>query len=75
MIVSVTVLSYEAIWSGHGPSIIDTEENPIFDQDADRIISVRFHDLDPHSSTIVHRSSERRIGARRADTSDAVRQP
>jgi len=28
-------------------SIVDPEEEPIFEQDTDRIITLRFHDLDP----------------------------
>ena len=57
MITTVTVLSYEAMRerARHDRipatacvvSIIDPEEEPIFAADTDRIITVRFHDLDP----------------------------
>ena len=57
VITSVTVLSYEAMRErarDHGipanafvVSIVDPEEEPIFEQDTDRIITLRFHDLDP----------------------------
>ena len=57
MITTVTVLSYEAMRErarDHGVpanavvvSIIDPEEEPIFEYDTDRIITLRFHDLDP----------------------------
>ena len=57
MITTVTVLSYEAMRerARHDRipatacvvSIVDPEEEPIFAADTDRIITVRFHDLDP----------------------------
>ena len=57
MITSITVLSYAAMLErakDHGipanvfvVSIVDPEEAPIFEQDTDRIITLRFHDLDP----------------------------
>ena len=57
MITSITVLSYEAMLerarhhripaNTFVVSIIDPEEEPIFAPDTDRIITVRFHDLDP----------------------------
>ena len=57
MITTVTVLSYEAMRerARHDRipatacvvSIVDPEEAPIFEQDTERIITVRFHDLDP----------------------------
>jgi len=57
VITSITVLSYEAMLerarhhripaNTFVVSIIDPEEEPIFAPDTDRIITVRFHDLDP----------------------------
>jgi len=57
VITSITVLSYEAMLErarGHRipantsvVSIVDPEEEPIFEEDTERIITVRFHDLDP----------------------------
>ncbi len=57
MITTVTVLSYEAMRErakDHGipanvfvVSIVDPEEAPIFEEDTERIITVRFHDLNP----------------------------
>ena len=57
MITFITVLSYEAMLERARDhripantfvvSIIDPEEEPIFAADTDRIITVRFHDLDP----------------------------
>ena len=57
MITTVTVLSYEAMRERARDhrisantfvvSIIDPEEEPIFEEDTERIITVRFHDLDP----------------------------
>ena len=57
MITTVTVLSYEAMRerARHDRipatacvvSIVDPEEEPIFAADTDRIITVRFNDLDP----------------------------
>jgi len=57
VITTVTVLSYEAMRerasysriraNAFVVSIIDPEEEPIFAADTDRIITVRFHDLDP----------------------------
>ncbi len=57
MITTVTVLSYEAMRerARHDRipatacvvSIVDPEEEPIFEEDTERIITVRFHDLDP----------------------------
>ena len=57
MITSVTLLSYEDMWeraryrripdNTFVVSIIDPEEEPIFEKDTDRIITLRFHDLDP----------------------------
>ena len=57
MITTVTVLSYEAMrervrhhripTDAVVVSIIDPEEHAIFEEDTDRIITLRFHDLDP----------------------------
>jgi predicted protein tyrosine phosphatase len=57
MITSITVLSYEAMRervrergipdNAVVVSIIDPEEEPIFEQDTERTITLRFHDLDP----------------------------
>ena len=57
MITTVTVLSYEAMRERARDhrisantfvvSIIDPEEEPIFEEDTDRIVTLRFHDLDP----------------------------
>jgi len=57
VITSITVLSYDAMLerarhhripaNTFVVSIIDPEEEPIFAPDTDRIITVRFHDLDP----------------------------
>ena len=57
MITSVTCLSYGGMLERAKHyripanvfvvSIVDPEEAPIFAQDTDRIITVRFHDLDP----------------------------
>ena len=57
MITSVTCLNYATMLGrarDHGipanavvVSIVDPEEEPIFLADTDRIITVRFHDLDP----------------------------
>jgi len=57
VITTVTVLSYEAMRerARHDRipatacvvSIIDPEEEPIFEEDTDRIVTLRFHDLDP----------------------------
>ena len=57
MITSITCLSYATTLGrarDHGipanavvVSIVDPEEEPIFEQDTDRIITLRFHDLDP----------------------------
>ncbi len=57
MINSVTLLSYAAMFerarSRRIPadtfvvSIVDPEEDPIFPEDTDRILTVKFHDLDP----------------------------
>ena len=57
MITSITCLSYEAMLErarDHGIpanafviSIVDPEHEPIFERDTDRIITLRFHDLDP----------------------------
>jgi len=57
VITSVTCLSYATMLGrarDHGipanavvVSIVDPEEEPIFEQDTDRIITLRFHDLDP----------------------------
>lgn len=74
MITSVTVLSYEQMMreamhnripeNAFIVSIIDPEEDPIFDEDTDRIITLRFHDLDPkwfepqHTSSYVFMSEE-----------------
>jgi len=57
VITSITCLSYEAMLErarDHGIpanafviSIVDPEHEPIFERDTDRIITLRFHDLDP----------------------------
>ena len=57
MITTVTVLSYEAMRerARHDRipatacvvSIVDPEEEPIFEEDTERIITLKFHDLDP----------------------------
>ena len=57
MITTVTVLSYEGMLERAKHyripanvfvvSIVDPEEAPIFAADTDRIITLRFHDLDP----------------------------
>jgi len=57
VITSITILSYEEMLerasysriraNAFVVSIIDPEEEPIFAADTDRIITVRFHDLDP----------------------------
>jgi len=57
VITTVTVLSYEGMLerarhyripvNAFVVSIVDPEEEPIFEEDTDRIITLRFHDLDP----------------------------